>query len=164
MPISPWRASSAIMPTSSWGSVTRSGNSTTRNSAKRSLESELASAQWQRDQLAFQRASTPGRLPRADVEQGPTPAETQLAKLQSDLNRLRLVFTDRHPDVISLTKLIEQAQRELGQERNQRGTQGTVPNPLVVQLDEQIRGLELRIADLQPAHRPRDGGRQDAVA
>ena len=116
--------------------------------AKRSLESELASAQWQRDQLTFQRASTPGRLPRADVERGPTPAEAQLAKLQSDLNRLRLVFTDRHPDVISLTKLIEQAQRELGQERNQRGTQGTVPNPLVVQLDDQIRGLELRIADL----------------
>jgi polysaccharide chain length determinant protein (PEP-CTERM system associated) len=117
--------------------------------AKRSLESELASAAWQRDQLRLQRASTPSRLPRADVERGPTAAESELMKLQTDLNRLRLVFTDRHPDVISLTRLVEQARSEVEQERRQRNGVNTVPNPLVAQYDEQMRGLELRTADLQ---------------
>ena len=118
-------------------------------SAKRSLESELASAQWQHDQLALQRASTPSRLPRADLQQGPTAAESQLTQLQSDLGRLRLVFTDRHPDVIGLTRLVEQAQGEVERDRRERSTANTVPNPLLAQLDEQVRGAELRIADLR---------------
>jgi polysaccharide chain length determinant protein (PEP-CTERM system associated) len=118
-------------------------------SGKKALESELASAEWQRDQLALQRASIPARIPRADIVKGPTAAETQLEKLQSDLNRLLLVYTDRHPDVINLKRLVEQARVELEAERRQQTIVNTLPNPMLAQLDEQMRGLDLRIADLK---------------
>jgi polysaccharide chain length determinant protein (PEP-CTERM system associated) len=118
-------------------------------SGKKNLESELSSAEWQRDQLALQRASIPARVPRADVMQGPTAAEIQFEKLQSDLNRLLLVYTDRHPDVINLKRLLEQARVELEAERRQQTVVNTLPNPMLAQLDEQVRGLDLRIADLK---------------
>lgn len=118
-------------------------------SGKKALESELSSAEWQRDQLTLQRASIPARVPRADVVQGPTAAETQVEKLQSDLNRLLLVYTDRHPDVINLRRLVEQARVELNGERRLQTGVNTLPNPMLAQLDEQVRGLDLRIADLK---------------
>ena len=116
---------------------------------KKALESELSSAQWQRDQLALQRASIPARVPRADVVQGPTAAETQYEKLQSDLNRLLLVYTDRHPDVINLRRLVDQARVDVDAERRQQTVVNTLPNPMLAQLEEQLRGLDLRIADLK---------------
>jgi polysaccharide chain length determinant protein (PEP-CTERM system associated) len=118
-------------------------------SGKKALESELSSAEWQRDQLELQRASAPVRIPRADVVQGPSPAEAQFESLQSDLNRLLLVYTDRHPDVVNLRRLADQARVALETERREQTVVNTLPNPLVAQLDEQLRGLDLRIADLK---------------
>lgn len=116
--------------------------------AKRVLESERLSARWQRDQLKLQLASTPRRLKQTEVSQAPTPAEAQLAVLRNQLAQLQLVYTERHPDIVNLKRQIAQAQEQAARERNEGQGAATVANPVVGQLEEQLRGLELRVADL----------------
>jgi polysaccharide chain length determinant protein (PEP-CTERM system associated) len=115
--------------------------------AKRVLESERISARWQRDQLNLQLASTPRRVAQAEVSQIPTPAEAQLTVLQTQLAQLQLVYTERHPDIVNLKRQIAQAQEQVTRERGE-GRGATVLNPVVAQLEEQLRGLDLRIVDL----------------
>jgi polysaccharide chain length determinant protein (PEP-CTERM system associated) len=117
-------------------------------SAKRVLESERISARWQRDQLSLQLASTPRRVRQTEVTQMPTPAEAQLTILQTQLAQLQLIYTERHPDIVNLRRQISQAQEQAVRERNEGRGAATLPNPIVAQLEEQLRGLDLRIADL----------------
>jgi polysaccharide chain length determinant protein (PEP-CTERM system associated) len=116
--------------------------------AKRTIESERASAGWQREQLALQLASTPRRLSRAETSQGLTPAEARLTALRTELDQLLLVFTDRHPGVINMQRLVGQAEEVVARERAGQRSEAMVANPLVVQLEEQLRGVDLRRADL----------------
>jgi polysaccharide chain length determinant protein (PEP-CTERM system associated) len=116
----------------------------------RRLESELQSAIWQRDQLNLQLASAPRRLSRSEVAATASPAVLRVTGLQAELDRLLLTYTDRHPNVVSLRALLRQAQEEAAREAGRGGGEGsTVPNPLIAQLEEEIRGVQLKVADLE---------------
>lgn len=117
-------------------------------SAKRTLESERGSASWQREQLRLQLASTPMRLPRAEAIRAPTRAEARLTELQTQLDQSLLVFTELHPSVAGLKRLVGQAEEEVARERGGSRADPAVANPMFTQLQEQLRGLDLRIADL----------------
>jgi polysaccharide chain length determinant protein (PEP-CTERM system associated) len=117
-------------------------------SEKRILESERASTVWQRGQLALQLASTPRRVGQGETSQGPTRAEARLAQLQTELDQALLLYTERHPAVLGLRRLVGQAEEDVARGRAGGGNEATVVNSMVAQLQEQLRGLDLRIADL----------------
>lgn len=116
--------------------------------ARRIVENDRMSARWQRDQLKLQLASTPRRLAQTEVSQGPTPAEAQLTVLQTQLAQLQLVYTERHPDITNLKRQVELARLELARERSEGRGGPTVANPVVAQMEAQLRALDLQIADL----------------
>src|SRR4051794_21356310 len=115
---------------------------------KRTLESERASASWQREQLGLQLAQTPRRVSQSDAKQGPTPAEARLTQLRTELDQALLAYTERHPVVLSLRRLVAQAEEEVAKGRAGGRDEPTVTNPVYAQLEEQLRGTELRIVDL----------------
>src|SRR5690242_19908105 len=78
---------------------------------KRTLEGERASASWQREQLGLQLAQTPRRLRQSDAKQGPTPAEARLAQLRAELDQALLTYTERHPIVLNLRRLVVQGEQ-----------------------------------------------------
>lgn len=114
----------------------------------RRLESELASAQWQRDQLRLQLASTPPTVSMSAAIGGPSAEELRLQELRQQLDDLLLVFTESHPDVGILRSRIAQAEAALA--AGQDGATGTqVPNPIFDQLDSELRTTEQRVAELE---------------
>lgn len=118
----------------------------------RSLTSELESAVWQRDQLRTQLAAVPRLLSRAEVAQIASPAEQRLAQLQERLNQIQLTYTDQHPGVVTLKSLLAQAEADVAAERQGGGGAAGGPrldNPVYLQVQEQVNGAELRIADLR---------------
>lgn len=80
-----------------------------------------------------------------------------LASLHSTLDALSLKYTDKHPEVIRLKKLIEKMENEAGSGGNgknglARGTGATAQNPvydqILLQLETQQKGVRLNIANL----------------
>src|SRR3954451_1868478 len=103
---------------------------------KRTLESERASTSWQREQLGLQLAQPPRRLSQSDAKQGPTPAEARLTQLRAELDQALLAYTDRHPAVLGLRRMVAQAEEEVAQGRAGGLDEPTVAKPA----DAHVRG------------------------
>jgi polysaccharide chain length determinant protein (PEP-CTERM system associated) len=111
------------------------------------LRAEREAAVWQRDQLELRLSETPPSIPATELTAEPTPAEQRLRELQQRLDELRLVFTDRHPDVARLRALIAQAERDVRAEGGS-GAGGERPNPVHEQLERDLRSVDAAIAEL----------------
>jgi polysaccharide chain length determinant protein (PEP-CTERM system associated) len=117
----------------------------------RQLRTTLESAVWRRDQLRLQLDSVPATLNAADAGVGIlTPAEQRLQDLRQQLDQLMLVYTERHPNVVSLQSRIGQAQREVAQQggRSDAGPGATVANPAYTRLQEELRTQEVSLEEL----------------
>jgi len=117
----------------------------------RSLNSDRDSAVWNRDQLKAQLATIPRTLPASQVAGGPTLQEARLANLIQTRARLLLIYTERHPDILSLDTQITQAEADL-EAANGIGSGnggGRVPNPIFSQIEQQYLSTEARIRDLE---------------
>ena len=83
--------------------------------------------------------------------------ERRLADMQDKLRTMLLNYTDQHPDVVRLKKLIEQTKAEIkapsktadGGPREAPGVRSTSPNPVYEQVSIQLITLESTIASLK---------------
>jgi polysaccharide chain length determinant protein (PEP-CTERM system associated) len=115
----------------------------------RQLENQLQSTTWQRDQLRAQLASTSETLAGADpaqaqAAQAATPAGQRLEQLRQQLNDMRLRLTDQNPSVISVRRMIQQAEADV----RRQATSSSVPNPVRQQIQSEIERLEFEISSL----------------
>jgi polysaccharide chain length determinant protein (PEP-CTERM system associated) len=117
----------------------------------RRLQAELEAAFWRRDQLKLRLGSTPEMVPAANAGgQAVSPAQQQLDSLNQELTRKLLIYTEQHPDIIALRRLIEEAARQLQNEQQGAGlTAAVVKNPLRDQLAAELQTLEVSVDDLQ---------------
>ena len=77
-----------------------------------------------------------------------------LASLRSTLDALSLKYTDKHPEVIRIRKLIEKMEKEGGTGKNSQSTgsaaaQAKTYDPVLLQLETQQKGVRLNIASLE---------------
>lgn len=118
----------------------------------RRLETEMQASIWRRDQLRTELATLPETLDEAR-EGANSAASTRLSELRTQLNALRMTYTEDYPDVIATRRLIAQAEAELA--RNQNGTAGGSgtavrrPNPTYERIKGELDRLELDIAARQ---------------
>lgn len=79
-----------------------------------------------------------------------------LAELRSTLDSLLLKYTDKHPEVVRIRKLIEKVEQEGGRGSGRNGlaqgaraVSGTVYDKALMQLEVQQKGVRLNIANLE---------------
>jgi polysaccharide chain length determinant protein (PEP-CTERM system associated) len=118
-------------------------------SSLRSLRTEFESALWRRDQLKVKMDSTPRTIAASQTQGAQSGTQRYLEELNQELVRKRLLYTDEHPDILTLRQLIADASRQLEEERQAKPTgPGAVPNPLHEQLASQLEVAEVAVNDL----------------
>lgn len=120
------------------------------SSELRRLRAETEAALWRRDQLKLKLDATPKTL--AAGEAGvPSDAQKNLDELKAELRRKRLLYTEQHPDIISLQQLIGEATTQFQEEqRLGRQTESSgIKNPLYDQLANQLEVAEVTVDDLE---------------
>tara|TARA_R110002110_G_scaffold18176_2_gene76559 strand:- start:24 stop:1622 length:1599 start_codon:yes stop_codon:yes gene_type:complete len=116
------------------------------------LRSALQSAVWQRDQLSLQLASTPKVLEsRTTATGGGERAQLQaeLNRQQAELNRLRGIFTERHPDVVAQVNAISRLQAQINAAPAATITREETENPAWTQLNTEFQRMELMIGSIE---------------
>ncbi len=113
----------------------------------RRLEFTLESAVWRRDQLQAELASTPPTVGQQQAAAGASTAELRVAELQRQLDELRLVYTEQHPDVVATERLLQAAQTALLGGGAADSVQ--VPNPIHRQLEAERDRLDAEIENLR---------------
>jgi len=124
-------------------------------------KSELDDATTKRDSLRQEIASVPqmlnvDRAPQVIVTGGRmlSPDQTRLEQMRSNLDALRLKFTDQHPDVIAAREEIRQLEGEMGRSGSGSGAVGgpgktQVPNAIYDQLKVKLVDAEGQVATAQ---------------
>lgn len=115
----------------------------------------LREAQSRRDQLKQQLADEEPEL--KGGAEAVTPANPELdARIQDQekrLDQLRLVYTERHPDVIATKRLIEQLRQQKKEEAKLRkptaASAAASPNPFYQQLGIALAEAEANVASMQ---------------
>lgn len=108
----------------------------------RSLRAEVESASWRRDQLKVKLDQTPRRIASSEAAGGGFSGRVSyLDELTQELARKRLVYTEEHPDILTLQQLIAQARRAAAE------GEGGVINPLYQQLQNQLEVAEISVND-----------------
>lgn len=124
-----------------------------REAELRRLNTEIESAIWRRDQLKAQMASTPETVAASYQTSpgGPNVAQFRIQSLAQELQTKLMVYTEKHPEVIALRGMIEQAQQQLLLDQS-----STVPidaarvaNPQYGALVEQVQVAEAAVRDLR---------------
>lgn len=126
-------------------------------SAVAQAKADLADATTKRDSLRQQIASVPAmltvdRAPQVVVTGRLSPDETRLQQMKSNLDTLRLKYTDQHPDVIAARKEIAQLEAEM---KHSGGAPGVgagktqVPNTVYDQLKVKLVDAEGQVASAQ---------------
>lgn len=118
----------------------------------RRLNAEIESAIWRRDQLRTQMNATPKTASASyqTAAGGPNVAQFRIQSLAQELQNKLMVYTDRHPEVIALRGLIENAEQQLAVEQSTLNTGGArVANPEYGALVDQLRLAEASIQDLR---------------
>lgn len=133
-----------------------------QSSSLRSLEEELASLQWTRNQLGVQLSNTPEYIT-STTARGLSPKQQELQSLRSELSTLLLTFTEKHPDVIATRNRIERLEKEVGSSGSGGSATSQTRNPeytavsaeldrVIGQIDSVKRRIEdakTRLADLE---------------
>lgn len=117
----------------------------------RRLRSEMESAVWRRDQLKVKLDATAKTLDTAQTEKAVSGIQKNLDELNQELRRKRLLYTEQHPDIISLNQLILQATQQLEEERqnNRQPASSGVKNPLYGQLASQLEIAGVSVNDFK---------------
>ena len=114
----------------------------------RSLRAEFESALWRRDQLKVKLDGTPKTIAASQTEGAKSGTQRYLEDLNQELVRKRLLYTDEHPDILTLRQLIEEAGRQLEVERQASPSgPGAIKNPLHEQLASQLEVAEVSVND-----------------
>jgi len=122
------------------------------------MQGQLSDAISQRDEVAKQLAQVPEYIETVDSTAGMGPdseLEVRILELERSLDQLRLKFTDKHPDVITvkrrLEKLREQVQAEAAQPPVDDGASGTTKtvNPVYKEIKVGLVTLEANVATLK---------------
>ncbi len=114
----------------------------------RSLRAEFESALWRRDQLKVKLDATPRTIAASQTEGAKSGTQRYLEELNQELVRKRLLYTNEHPDILTLRQLIEEAGRQLEAEREASPNgPGAVKNPLHGQLTNQFEVAEISVND-----------------
>ncbi len=115
----------------------------------RRLRSEMESAVWRRDQLKIKLDATPRTIPLSQSAGATSDTQRNLEQLSQELNRKRLLYTEQHPDIISLKQLILQANKQLQEQKNDGSASSGVRNPLYDQLASQLEIAEVSLEDFK---------------
>ena len=114
----------------------------------RSLRAEFESALWRRDQLKVKLDGTPKTIAASQTEGAKSGTQRYFEDLNQELVRKRMLYTDEHPDILTLRQLIEEAGRQLQVERQASPSgPGAVKNPLYDQLSSQLEVAEVSVDD-----------------
>jgi polysaccharide chain length determinant protein (PEP-CTERM system associated) len=116
-------------------------------------QNELADAVTVRDSLQKQIASVPpmlsvDRAPQVIVTGRISPDEQRLEQLRSNLDTLRLKYTDKHPDVIAAREEIREFEAEMkhSSDATAGASKTQIPNSLYDQLKVKLVDAEDRVA------------------
>jgi len=117
----------------------------------RRLRSETEAALWRRDQLKVRLDATPKTV---DPSQSPGAAsnlQRNLQELSQELGRKRLLYTEQHPDIVSLKLLMAKATEQLrtGNVGGDFASSGGVKNPIHGQLASQLEAAVLSVDDFK---------------
>ena len=111
------------------------------------LSTELSASDWKRDQLKSELAKTPRTITTRTSGGTTSSAAARVAELQRKLNDLLLRYTDEHPDVVATKRALAAAKAEVSQSggstTQSAPTSESSPNPAYVQMEEEIRQLDL---------------------
>jgi len=123
-----------------------------REAELRRLNTEIESAIWRRDQLKTQIATTPKTVVGGyqAIPGGPNTTQFRIQSLAQELQSKLTVYTEKHPQVIALRGLIENAQEQLAIEQSATAAGGArVTNPGYSALIDQMQLAEASIQDLR---------------
>lgn len=118
----------------------------------RRIQNELEATIWRRDQVRLQLAATPKTASAAGIQlQNPQAmvAQDRVRTLQQELDQLRLVYTDRHPNVVLLEGQIASAKADLARLSAVGGSASGATNPIYIQLESELAQAEFAVAELE---------------
>ncbi|MCA3178847.1 MAG: Wzz/FepE/Etk N-terminal domain-containing protein [Burkholderiaceae bacterium] len=148
----------AVMPNLAQDYVARSGE------AQRELQQarlELRQVENARDalrrQLAEEKPSfTSVEATEAMVPRGPTETEVRLENARKQLDQALLRYTDEHPDVVNLRRIIRDMEQQRDAERRREapattrpGTTTVLPNKVYQDIKVQLADVEAKVASLR---------------
>ena len=148
-----------LMPGTGGGFYSKLGEA---QSAVRQAELELKEAEFARDAIKRQLSGESDDMPSLlDNKAGPAPEpanpeiDARIAALQQKLDGLRLTYTDRHPDIIAINRVIDQLKEQKKAELKLRKpltttAGGQLPqNPIQQQLAISLTGAEATVASMK---------------
>lgn len=113
----------------------------------RRLETEVQAAIWRRDQLRTELSSIPETIDATRAAGPGSPAALRVAELRTQLESLRLTYTETHPDVIATRRLLAQAEAALARAPDGAGGTGPrQPNPAYERVKGELDRIELDLA------------------
>lgn len=123
-----------------------------REAELRRLNTEIESAIWRRDQLRAKLDATPKSITASyqTPAGGQSVIQFRLQSLAQELQNKLMVYTDKHPSVIALRGMIENAQLQLAAEQAGVSAGGArIANPDYAALVDQLQLAESSIQDLR---------------
>ncbi|MEQ1888445.1 MAG: XrtA system polysaccharide chain length determinant [Alphaproteobacteria bacterium] len=120
----------------------------------RSAQVDLQDAEIRRDELNRQLTSIPERVQASDAlqilasRQGGNTIEGRIAQAEQNLDNLKLQFTDKHPDVLSLQRLIAALKVQRDKEGPTGGGAASASNPLFENIKIMLIEAETNVASL----------------
>ncbi|MEM8948405.1 MAG: XrtA system polysaccharide chain length determinant [Pseudomonadota bacterium] len=118
----------------------------------RRLNAEIESAIWRRDQLRTQLNATPKTIAASAqiTAGGQSAAQFRLQSLAQELQTKLMIYTDRHPEVIALRGMIENAEQQLATQQYAVNADGArIANPQYAELIDQLQLAEGSVQDLR---------------
>lgn len=121
----------------------------------RTAQVALQDAEIRRNELARQLQTIPERIPASDAlqilagRQGGNTIEGRIAMAEQNLDNLKLQFTEKHPDVISLQRLITALKAQRDKEGPSGGGTSNASNPLFENIKIMLIEAETNVASLQ---------------
>lgn len=119
---------------------------------------KLQDSETRRDELRRQLDSIPQQVAGAAAQPGGNSLAARLAGAENNLDNLKLQYTEKHPDVLAMQKLVEKLKEQLAAEGPVPSGAG-VPNPLyenvkimVVQAETEIASLRRSVAEAERAN------------
>lgn len=151
-----------LMPTLARDYITRAGE---LEAALASAKLELHQAETARDELRKQMALEPPTVPDTGLTFGSSletgfrsQYDERIDAQRKRLDELMLRYTDRHPDVMGVRRVLEQLEALREEERKAEAARaastgsrapGTVPNPVYQQLRVSVTEAEVTVASLR---------------
>jgi uncharacterized protein involved in exopolysaccharide biosynthesis len=118
----------------------------------RAVQRDIAAAEQERRFLETQLDSLAARLPvQRGVPTSEMSPEERLQVLKADLARGSALYTEVHPDIARLNRMIAQTEAELARQGKGKasGDQGPPPNPERDQVEAKVRSIDTRLVSLR---------------